>query len=480
MLGEEVLFLPVTELSQRIRARALSPVELAESYLERGRRIGPHLNAYATPTPDLALTQARTAEKEIAAGNYRGPLHGIPYAAKDLLAVKGYPTGWGARPYSGQQLDYDATVIRKLNDAGAVLLGKAAMIELAGGMGYRYASASASGPAKNPWNPEYWTCGSSSGSGAIMGAGLAAFALGTETWGSIVCPSGFCGVSGLRPTYGRVSRHGAMALSYSMDKIGPMCRIAADCDLVLTVISGHDAQDLGSLPEESARYTGAGELKSPLRIGWLKNQWQDPAPDVSRAASAARQVLSSSRDVVMSEVTLPDGPWETCAGVIVAVEGAAAFRSLIQSGKIQELNDPLGRIGGYVNEEISAADFITAQRIRGVLQKKMESIFQQVDVLAAASLPVTASRLEANLDIALTFPDPIGGIGNFCGLPAISVPCGFGDHGLPVGLQFIAAALADAKVVQAARLFQSQTDWHKRHPALNASRQSQAAEEQGV
>src|SRR5260370_39780732 len=160
MLSEDVLFLPVTELAKRIRAQRLSPVELTESYLERSRDVGPNLNAYATLTPELALKQAHAAEKEIAAGKYRGPLHGIPYAAKDLLAVKGYPTTWGAKPYIDQRFDYDATVIRKLESAGAVLLGKAAMIELAGGMGYRYASASASGPAKNPGNTDYWTCGS--------------------------------------------------------------------------------------------------------------------------------------------------------------------------------------------------------------------------------------------------------------------------------------------------------------------------------
>src|SRR5690242_15058007 len=169
MLNEDILFLSVTELGKRIRARQISPVELTESYLERSRNLGPKLNAYATLTPDLALKQARAAEKEIAAGKYRGPLHGIPYAAKDLLAVKGYPTGWGAKPYSDQHFDYDAAVIKKLEAAGAVLLGKAAMIELAGGMGYRYASASASGPAHNPWNTECWTCGSSSGSAAIAG-----------------------------------------------------------------------------------------------------------------------------------------------------------------------------------------------------------------------------------------------------------------------------------------------------------------------
>ncbi len=203
MLSEEILFLPVTELSRRVRLRQISPVQLTESYLERSRNIGPRLNGYATLTPDLAWQQAHAAEREIAAGKYRGPLHGIPYAAKDLLAVKGYPTEWGARPYAGQKFDYDATVIRKLNDAGAVLLGKAAMIELAGGMGYRFASASASGAAKNPWNQDCWTCGSSSGSAAATGAGLAAFTIGTETWGSIICPSGFVGLSGLRPTYGR-------------------------------------------------------------------------------------------------------------------------------------------------------------------------------------------------------------------------------------------------------------------------------------
>jgi aspartyl-tRNA(Asn)/glutamyl-tRNA(Gln) amidotransferase subunit A len=464
MLSEDVLYLPVGELSERVRRRQLSPLELTKSFLERSRTIGGQLNAYATLTPDLALQQAQAAEKEIATGSYRGPLHGIPYAAKDLLAVRGYPTGWGARPYAGQLFDFDATIIRKLNAAGAVLLGKAAMIELAGGMGYRFASASATGAAKNPWNQEYWTCGSSSGSGAVVGAGLAAFAIGTETWGSIICPSGFCGISGLRPTYGRVSRYGAMALSYSMDKIGPMCRTAADCDLVLRVISGHDAQDLGSLPEPAAGYAGAGELRRPLRIGWLTNQWKELASDVDQAAGAARRSLEKSRDVVMSDVALPEGPWEIAAGVIISVEGAAAFRSLIQSGKVTDLNDPLGRIGGYMNEEISASDFITAQRIRGILQRKMDELFEKVDVLAAASLPVTASKLDANLDLALTFPDPIGGIGNFCGLPAISVPCGFGDHGLPVGLQFIGRALDDAKVVQAARLFQSQTDWHTKRP----------------
>ena len=217
MLGDDVLYLTVRELGDRIRTKQISPVELTESYLARSEKLDPQLHAYVTFTRDLALAQARQAETEIAAGNYRGPLHGIPYAAKDLLAVKGYKTTWGARPFRDQAFDYNATVIEKLNAAGAVLIGKAAMIELAGGMGYRYASASLTGATRNPWNANCWTCGSSSGSGAITAAALAAFAIGTETWGSIVCPSAFCGISGLRPTFGRVSRHGAMALAYSLD-----------------------------------------------------------------------------------------------------------------------------------------------------------------------------------------------------------------------------------------------------------------------
>ena len=466
MLSEDILYLPATEISRRIRLRQLSPVQLTESFLERAQKIGTRLNAYATLTSDRALKQAHAAEKEIAAGKYRGPLHGVPYAAKDLLAVKGYPTTWGARPYKDQQFDYDATVIQKLDEAGAVLIGKAAMIELAGGLGYRYASASASGAARNPWNEQFWTCGSSSGSAAIVGAGLATFALGTETWGSIICPSGFVGLSGLRPTFGRVSRYGAMALAYSMDHIGPMCHTAADCDLVLKVISGYDPLDAGSL-SQGAKYPGATQPAKPLRVGWIVNQWKEPSAEVTRNNNAARDVLEKSRQMKVTNVSLPEGPWEIAAGVIVSVEGASAFRDLIQSGKVAELNDPLGRIGGYMNEALSASDHMTAERVRRICQKRMAELFTHVDVLATPTLPVTASKLDANLDEALTFADPIGGIGNICSLPAISVPCGFDHLGLPTGIQFIGRPLEDAQVVQAARIFQEQTDWHKRHPKLS-------------
>src|SRR5215813_7758276 len=274
MLPQETYFKSVRALGDAIREGQISPVELTEGYLERCRTIGPRLNAIATLTPDLALSQAKQAETEIKAGKYRGPLHGVPYAVKDLVTVKGYPTTWGAVPYARQSFDYNATVIERLNEAGAVLLGKAAMIELAGGLGYSSGAASLTGPARNPWNTECWTCGSSSGSGAVVAAGLAPWALGSDTRGSILCPSSWCGVSGLRPSFGRVSRYGSMAIAYSMDKLGPMARTADDCALVLNVLAGHDPLDHDSINSSAHAFVYQDTeptADQPLRIGCLTN-----------------------------------------------------------------------------------------------------------------------------------------------------------------------------------------------------------------
>lgn len=469
MLSADILYLSASELAKRIQSKSLSPVELTKAYLDRSEKLGPKLNAYAHLTPDLALEQAAAAEKEIARGHYRGPLHGIPYAAKDLLATKGIPTTWGAKPYENQLFDYDATVIEDLRRAGAILLGKAAMIELAGGMNYRFASASLQGAAKNPWNTSCWTCGSSSGSGAIVAAGLAAFAIGTETWGSIICPSAYCGISGLRPTFGRVSRYGAMALSYSMDKIGPMARSAEDCAHIFAVIAGHDIKDQSTLPLDKAAFTysPSAELAAkPLRVGWLSNAWKKIDPHAEKAIQAAersvRKIFSGARNAA-----LPDGPFEAAGGVIVGVEGSAAFRDLIRSGKVAQLADPLGQINGYVNEQIPAADYVRALQIRAILQQQMELLFDNFDVLVAASQPLGANALDANLETDISFPDPLGGIGNLCGLPALSAPCGFTDQNLPVGLQFVAKAGNDLAAIRAARTFQQHTDWHHKHPKFS-------------
>jgi len=465
MIGEDVLYLSVSELGDRIRSRQVSPVELTQAYLDRDKKYGRELNAFAMILPDLALEQAKQAEAEIHQGHYRGPLHGIPYAAKDLLAVKGYPTTWGARPYEKQVFNYNATVINKLNDAGAILLGKAAMIELAGGLGYRFASAAWTGAAKNPWNTDCWTCGSSSGSGAIVAAGLAAFAIGTETWGSIVCPSAFCGVSGLRPTFGRVGRGGAMALSYSMDKIGPMCRTADDCSLVLTAISGHDPSDAGSLPQAQALFNYAAPATA-LRIAIIEKAWEKPDPDVMAAFEQSIRVLQKAGAVVGS-AKLPEGPFETAGGMIISLEAASAFAGLIASGEVARLNDPLAQIGGYVAQTVSGQDYLRAQRIRRVLQQKMDAVFQQCDVLVSPTLPVPVTSLSTNLETGLSFADPIGGIGNLCGLPALSVPCGFTRNGLPIGIQFLGQVLNDSAVIAAAEMFQSRTDWNRKHPVLH-------------
>jgi aspartyl-tRNA(Asn)/glutamyl-tRNA(Gln) amidotransferase subunit A len=463
MLAEDVLYLPITELGARIKTGQISPVELTESYLERSKTLGPKLNAYVTLTLDLAREQAKAAETEIRAGKYRGPLHGIPYAAKDLLAVRGYPTTWGAKPFANQRFDYDATVIQKLRNAGAVLIGKAAMIELAGGMGYRFASASLTGACKNAWNTGYWTCGSSSGSGTIVAAALAGFAIGTETWGSIICPSAFCGVSGLRPTYGLVSRHGAMALSYTMDKIGPMCRSAEDCAIVFDAIKGYDPKDIGSL---SPGQYSPPIARQDLKIGWITNQWKNETPAVAQAARTAVDNLRKQGATIV-EVELPEGPWEAAAGIVISAEGASAFEDMITSGRVAELTDPLGKIAGYVSQQIQAPDLVKAMRVRAVLQNKMEDVFRVAPLLACASQPVPASAIEANLEADLTFPDPIGGIGNLCGLPAVSVPCGFAENNLPVGIQFIGRPLDDESVLTAAQSFQKSTDFHRRRPNVS-------------
>ena len=468
MISSDILYLPASELAKRIQSKALSPVDLTKAYLDRSEKFGPALNAYARLTPEIALAEAAAAEKEIQRGHYRGPLHGIPYAAKDLLSVKGLPTTWGAKPYENQVFDYDATVIEHLRRVGAILIGKAAMIELAGGMNYRFASASLQGAAKNPWNTSCWTCGSSSGSGAIVAAGLAGFAIGTETWGSIVCPAAFCGVSGLRPTFGRVSRFGAMALAYSMDKIGPLARSAEDCAYIFAAIAGHDFKDRATLHIDQAAFTYSPSMElsaHPLRVGLLTNAWKKLDLHAEKPIQAALRVVQKTFPGARS-AKLPEGPFEDAANVIVGVEGAAAFRELIRSGKVAQLTDPLGQINGYLNEQIPAADYVRALQVREIVQQKMTDLFENFDVLVAASQPIGATPLETNLETELVFPDPLGGIGNLCGLPALSVPCGFTDDKLPLGLQFVGKAGNDAAVIRAARIFQQHTDWHRKHPKL--------------
>lgn len=467
MLGEDVLYLTVRELGNQIRQREISPVELTESYLARSEKLGPTLNAYATMTRDLALKQAHAAESEITAGHYRGPLHGVPYGLKDLIAVEGYPTTWGAKPFANQQFNYNATIVEKLNRAGAVLIGKVAMIELAGGLGYSSAHASLQGASKNPWNMKYWTCGSSSGSGAVVSAALAPWALGSDTRGSTICPGAWCGIAGMRPSFGRVSRYGAMAIAWTMDKLCPMARSAEDCGLVLSVIAGHDPKDIDTLPGEFRYPAPELESKKPLRIGRLTNVWNHVDPGLDDSVNAALKVMEQNGGRV-SDLAIPDGPYEQVAELTIQMEAVSAFQDLIESGRCFELEDPLGKINGYAGQEFTVSDYLQVQRVRTFLQKQIDRLFDDYDVLATAGEGSAASLIEevdddSEYPIAQREPD---GISSLCGLPAITVPCGFSKDNLPFGVQFIGRATNDHAVLAAARLYQSHTDWHKKRPPI--------------
>ncbi len=467
MLGEDILYLSVRELGDQIRARKISPVELTESYLARSESLGPKLNGYATITRELALKQAHAAEAEINAGHVRGPLHGIPYGLKDLIAVEGYPTTWGAKPFANQKFDFNATIVEKLNRAGAVLIGKVAMIELAGGLGYSSAHASLQGASKNPWNMKYWTCGSSSGSGAVVSAALAPWALGSDTRGSTICPSAWCGIAGLRPSFGRVSRHGAMAIAWSTDKLCPMARSAEDCGLILSVIAGHDPNDIDSVPGDFRYPAPELEPKRPLRIGRLTNVWNKLDPGLDDAVNRALKVLEQNGARV-SDVAVPDGPYEQVCELTIQMEAVASFQDLIESGRCFELEDPLGKINGYAATEFSAADYLQVQRVRTFLHKQIDRLFDDYDVLATAGESSAASLIEEVEDDS---EGPIGtrepdGISSLCGLPALTVPCGFSKDNLPFGIQFIGRALNDHAVIAAARSYQSHSDWHKKRPPI--------------
>jgi aspartyl-tRNA(Asn)/glutamyl-tRNA(Gln) amidotransferase subunit A len=470
MLTDDTFFASIAELSAQIRARRLSPVELTEGYLDRLERYGRKLGAVAHVMRDPALRDARQADKEIRAGRYRGPLHGIPFGVKDLLATREAPTTWGATPYKDQKFDFDATVVRRLRDAGAILVAKLAMVELAGGMGYNEAGAAWTGPGRTPWNPAYWSGGSSSGPGAATAAALVQFSIGSETSGSILTPSAFCGVTGLRPTYGMVSRHGAMALSWTLDKLGPMCRSAADCGYVLAAIAGRDPFDPTSR-DSSFRYPlTARRAARPLRVAVMKDSYE-------KAQEAVRDNFLASLDVIRKiepraqierGVALPDFPYGVVVGTIVDAEGASAFRDLIESGRVKELASPSGRLGGYSASLVTAVDYLHAMRMRVPMRRAWNEFFQKYDLLVAPSRSTVASPVAKTFDQAwpgVSATSPIGA-SNLVGVPAISVPNGFGQAGLPTGLQFVAPAWGEDLLVDVAARYQQATDWHKRRPAL--------------
>lgn len=461
----EWAFASVRELGDRLRRKEMTSVALTEFFLERLERLGPTFNAVVTITRDRALREAQQADRELAAGQDRGPLHGIPYGAKDLLATRGIPTTWGAAPFRDQVFDFDATVIERLRASGAVLVAKLSMVELAGGFGYRQANASFNGPGLNAWDRTRWAGGSSSGPGSAVAAGLVPFAIGSETSGSILTPAGYNGLSGLRPTYGRVSRHGAMALSWTLDKIGPMCRTAEDCGLVLAAMAGSDPHDATSVDEPYEFRTS--ELRDRTwKVGVIRGSLDKVDASVRENFLKSIDVFKTNADI--ADVDLPDLPYSPVVGTIISCEMASAFESFIREGKVWELTAPEDRWGGHSNLAIPAKDYINAQRIRGKIQDALDDLLAEYDALIAPTLATVAGPIDKDFrEWSRGFSSSALGVGgNAAGVPAITIPNGFGPGGLPTGLHLVSRAWDENKLLTLAKWYQSQTEWHRKHPDI--------------
>ena len=466
-MADAFTFNPIRELAELISSKKVSPVELTQSCLARLERFGPQYNSLVTLTAERALGVARQAEEEIAAGTRRGLLHGIPWGAKDLLATSGgILTTWGAAPFKDQQFDHDATVVTRLEAAGAPLAAKLAMIELAGGMGYIHPDASLTGPPKNPWDTGRWTGGSSSGSGAAVAAGLVPFAIGSETWGSILIPANNCGLAGLRPTYGRVSRYGAMALCWTLDKLGPLCLTADDCGIVLEALSGPDPNDQSTHPEPFA-YDPAFNPGRRYRIGVPRGVLDEAADAVRENFEAAVEVIREVADV--EEMEFPEFPYVEVTSTILMVESASAFEDFLAEGGPLELSATgwHGR-SPYARPAVLATDYIKALRLRGVMARQVDGLLSRFDAIAAPTAMNTATPIDQEFrSRSMTSAgagDLMGSIGNGCGLPSISVPSGFDADGLPTGIQFMSRAYDENICLAIAREYQARTEWHTQHP----------------
>lgn len=469
-MAPEVDFASIGELGRRLRSGQTTAVELAERSLTRLDGLGRRLGAVVTLTRERALAEARRADEELRAGRDRGPLHGIPYGVKDLLATRGVPTTWGAEPCRDQVFDFDAAVVERLGQAGAVLVAKLAMVELAGGLGYNNPDASFTGPGRTPWNPDHWSGGSSSGSAAAVAAGLVPFALGSETSGSILTPAAFCGVTGLRPTYGLVPRHGAMALCWTLDKLGPLCRSAEESALVLSAIAGPDPRD----PTSAGTFAPAPGPARP-RLAVLRHATARGQAEVAEAFRGSVEVLRCFADVD-EDVPFPDFPYGPAVGLIVSAEGAAAFRDLIESGRSRQLRAASDRLGGYAMLMTPAVDYLDALRARVPMRAAYDALFSRYDALVAPNRLSVAPPIGYDFDkppvpeppAPAAAPRPPATIpaGNLVGAPALALPNGFGRHGLPTSLQLLGRPFGEATLLAIGQRFQRETDWHLRRPPL--------------
>ncbi len=436
-------YAPLTELADVVRRKQVTSVQLTTMYLDRLTRLDPQLLCATTITRERALTRARAADAEIAAGRYKGPLHGIPWGAKDLLAVKGHPTTWGTPPYRDQMLDYDAAVVQRLDAAGAVLIAKLTLGELA--QGDRWYG----GMTRNPWKLDQGSSGSSAGPASATAAGCVGFAVGSETLGSISSPSTRCGVTGLRPTFGRVPRTGAMALSWSMDKLGPMARSVEDLALVFAAMHGPDGADQ-TVHAAPFNWDGNTPLRG-LRVGYIKSAFDAPVerhptqPFGDAALDALRGI-----GIDLIPVEIPDMNYNAMR-IILTAEGSAAFDELTRSGRIRELVQQ--GAGAWPNtfrtaRLIPAVDYVNANRVRTLAIQQWDKLMQTVDVIVA---PTNGAQLTAT---------------NLTGHPAVILPSGFRDDGTPVSLTFLGRLFGEESLLRVANAYQKATTHHTKHPVL--------------
>ena len=464
---EDLAFATVPQLAELIRTKKVSSVELTKMYLGRLKRYGPKLFCIVTLTEDLAMKQAQDADNDLKRGKYRGPLHGIPWGAKDLFATKGIKTTWGAEPYRDQAIDYDATVVERLREAGAVLVAKLSMGALAQGPKWF------GGITRNPWVPDedrQGSSGSSAGPASATAAGLVGFSIGTETLGSIVSPSSRCGVTGLRPTYGRVSRYGAMGLSWTMDKIGPICRGVEDCAAALDAIYGPDNRDttVGDAP-----FNWSADIPvSKLRVGYLKTEFEgagfQPQNEQQRQQQEQRKAMYKEAldalekaGVKMTPIELPKFSSQNIRFILTA-EAATAFDDITRDGRVNQLS---GQDAGdwpnsfRTSRFVPAVEYLRAQRARTLLMREMDKLMMQWDVFVSPA-PGSASLLVTNLT----------------GHPAVCVPCGFLDvpaatngpaQHLPQAIMFTGGLYDEASPLRVALAFEQATKWHTMHPKVD-------------
>ncbi|MCI0710542.1 MAG: amidase [Chloroflexi bacterium] len=439
---EDAAFYPVTHLAQLVKSRQVTSVELTEMYLERLREYNLHLECVVTFTDDLAMTQAQQADEEIAAGHYRGPLHGIPWGAKDLLAVPGYPTTWGATPFKSQVIDRKATVVQRLEEAGAVLIAKLTLGALA------YGDIWFDGVTKNPWDLSEGSSGSSAGSAASVAAGLVGFAIGTETYGSIVSPSTRCGVTGLRPTFGRVSRHGAMALCWSMDKIGPIARSVEDCAVVFNAIHGADGLDNHAI-SHPFRWNPDLDIHS-LRIGYYKSAFE--AERDNQANDDAVLEVLDDLGIDLIPIEMPEIDIQSLIIILVA-EAAAAFDELTRHNLDDQMkwqDDDAWPNTFRRARYIPAVEYINANRIRTELMQAFAVLMEEVDVFVTPSF---------GKDVLLAT--------NLTGHPAVVLPNGFTEKGTKTSISCVGGLFEDEKVLAVAKAYQDASDFHQQHPPLD-------------